>query len=52
MSRRSDARAVVVRIVCVVALGAVLAACDRCGDFVPPIKLKMQACQDDAQHPQ
>jgi hypothetical protein len=41
-----------VRIVCVLVLGAVVAACDRCGDFVPPIKLKMQACKDETPRPQ
>lgn len=50
--RLSASRALIVRIVCVLVLGAVVAACDRCGDFLPPLKFKMQACKDEAPRPQ
>ena len=50
--RQSVARGIVGRIVCLLALGAILAACDRCGDFLPPIKFQMQACKDEAPRPQ
>jgi len=33
-----------------VAVG-VLAGCDRCGDFVPPIKFQAQACKDEVPRP-
>jgi hypothetical protein len=50
--RLSASRALIVRIVCVLVLGAVVAGCDRCGDFLPPMKFKMQACKDEAPRPQ
>jgi hypothetical protein len=48
----SGTRRLMARIACVLALGALLGACDRCGDFLPPLKLKMQACKDEAPRPQ
>jgi hypothetical protein len=42
----------IVRIACAVAAAAMLAACDKCGDFVPPLRLQtdqmMQVCKDEA----
>lgn len=39
------------RIVGVLLLAATAAACDRCGDFVPPIRLsadpELQVCRDE-----
>jgi hypothetical protein len=46
------ARVIVCRVVGVLALAAVLAGCDRCGDFVPPIKFQAQVCKDEAPRPQ
>jgi hypothetical protein len=37
------------RIVLLCAMVALLAGCDRCGDFWPPIKF--QACRDEAPRP-
>ena len=45
------ARAIIVRIVCVLMLGAVVAGCDRCGDLWRP-SFGMQACKDQAPRPQ
>ena len=43
------------RIVCVLLLAATAAACDRCGDFVPPIGYlsdsQPEACRDQAPKP-
>jgi hypothetical protein len=39
------------RIVCVFVLAATAAACDRCGDFIPPIRFQgdtIQVCRDEA----
>ena len=44
-------RARTTRILCVLGFGLALTACDRCGDFVSPIKLHMQACRDEAPVP-
>jgi hypothetical protein len=50
------ARAFIVRMVGIMVLGGLLAACDRCGDFLPPIKFGISlpaisfgtaACKDD-----
>jgi hypothetical protein len=42
----------VIRIACAVAAASVLAACDKCGDFVPPLRLQgdqmTQVCKDEA----
>jgi hypothetical protein len=43
---------IIYRIVGVLLLAAVLAGCDRCGDFLPPIKLQSQVCKDEAPRPQ
>ncbi len=49
---KSSARGIVGRIVWIAVLGALLAACDRCGDFYRPFKIGMQACKDEAPRPQ
>jgi hypothetical protein len=49
--RRLGLRSLIVRIVCVLTLGAVVAGCDRCGDFWRP-GFAMQACKDQAPRPQ
>jgi hypothetical protein len=46
------ARVVVYRVVGVLLAAAVLAGCDRCGDFVPPIKFQAQVCREEAPRPQ
>jgi hypothetical protein len=51
LERLSSARSLIVRIVCVLVLGAVAAGCDRCGDFWRP-GFTMQACKDQAPRPQ
>jgi hypothetical protein len=51
MGKRSIAARMALRALCVVAAAAVLAACDKCGDFVPPIKFSAQACKDEAPRP-
>jgi hypothetical protein len=38
------ARAFVCRLLCVVALGAIVAGCDRCGDWYSPFKVEV--CKD------
>jgi hypothetical protein len=45
-------RVIIYRIVGVLVAGAVLAGCDRCGDFLPPIKFQAQVCKDEAPRPQ
>jgi hypothetical protein len=40
-----------VRVLLVCAVAAVLAGCDRCGDFLPPIKFQAQVCKDDTPRP-
>ena len=41
--------------VCALLLAATAAACDKCGDFVPPIRLhgdvQLDACRDEAPRP-
>jgi hypothetical protein len=46
------AHGIAYRIAGVLLLAAVLAGCDRCGDFVPPIKFGAQVCKDMAPRPQ
>jgi hypothetical protein len=46
------ARVMMCRIIGVLVAAGVLAGCDRCGDFVPPIKFQAQACKDEAPRPQ
>ncbi|MGH6769609.1 MAG: hypothetical protein ACRECO_11380 [Xanthobacteraceae bacterium] len=44
----------VLRLMFVLALAALAAACDKCGDFVPPIRLQAdqpQVCKDEAPRP-
>jgi hypothetical protein len=57
MSERtnSSARTIVCRAIGVLLLAASAAACDRCGDFVPPIRFmadsQPEACRDQAPQP-
>jgi len=50
--KNTSARAALCRAVCVLLLAATAAACDRCGDFVPPIRLQSdlqpEVCRDQA----
>ena len=39
------------RIACVIVVGAVLAGCDRCGDWVSPLGSTM-SCRQEAPKPQ
>jgi hypothetical protein len=47
-------RKLVVRVASAAALASLLAACDKCGDFVPPIRFQadqadlLQVCRDEA----
>jgi hypothetical protein len=43
---------VIFRIVGVLVAAGVLAGCDRCGDFFPPIKFESQVCKQEAPRPQ
>lgn len=47
----SGLRRLIVRLACVLIAGAVLAGCDRCGDFWRP-GFQTQACKDQAPRPQ
>jgi len=40
------------RIACLIALGAMLAGCDRCGDWWSPMRGESQSCRDQAPKPQ
>jgi hypothetical protein len=58
MSERSPAATMRMRLcrtVCVLLLAASGAACDKCGNFVPPIRLQadplLDACRDEAPRP-
>jgi hypothetical protein len=42
----SAARGVVCRLLCILAMGVILAGCDRCGDWNSPFKV--EACRDTA----
>jgi hypothetical protein len=52
MVRRPSVRVVILRILGVLVAAGVLAGCDRCGDFVPPIKFQSQVCKQEAPRPQ
>jgi hypothetical protein len=44
----------VLRVIFALALAALAAACDRCGDFVPPIRFQAdqpQVCKPEPQRP-
>ena len=47
-------RSLIVRVVSAVALASLVAACDKCGDFVSPIRYQadlsdlIQVCRDEA----
>jgi hypothetical protein len=40
------------RLACLLVLGAMLAGCDRCGDWWSPMRGKSQVCRDQAPKPQ
>jgi hypothetical protein len=42
-----DWRARALRLLCVLAMGATLAACGRCGDFLSPTQSQIGACHGD-----
>ena len=50
--KNTSARTALCRVVCVLLLAATAAACDQCGDFVPPIGFmadpQPEACRDQA----
>ena len=52
MFQRPNARVMIFRIVGVLVAAGVLAGCDRCGDFLPPIKFQSQVCKQEAPRPQ
>jgi ABC-type uncharacterized transport system auxiliary subunit len=52
VTRPTGSPAALRRIVCVLAVAAALAGCDRCGDFASPWKFQSQACRDEAPKPQ
>jgi hypothetical protein len=37
----------VLRLLCLLAMGATLGACDRCGDFLPSSQIQIGACHSD-----
>jgi hypothetical protein len=47
-----DCRALACRIACLIALGAMLAGCDKCGDWWYPGRAESQVCRDQAPRPQ
>jgi hypothetical protein len=51
LGKRSIVVRATLRIVCIVTAAGVLAACDRCGDFLPPLKFSAQVCKDEAPRP-
>jgi hypothetical protein len=54
MSERPRGKVVgvkVARILFVLVAAAVLAGCDRCGDFWRPIKFQAEACRDETPRP-
>ena len=52
LQRLNAVRMMIYRIIGVLVAAGVLAGCDRCGDFLPPIKFQAQACKDEAPRPQ
>jgi hypothetical protein len=52
MFQRPNARVAIFRIVGVLVAAGVLAGCDRCGDFFPPIKFESQVCKQETPRPQ
>jgi hypothetical protein len=40
------------RIACLIALGALLAGCDKCGDWWSPMRSDPQMCKQTAPNPQ
>jgi hypothetical protein len=41
------ARAFAGRLLCILALGAIVAGCDRCGDWYSPFKVATTVCKDE-----
>ena len=52
LQRPRTARVMIGRIIGVLVTAGVLAGCDRCGDFFPPIKFEAQVCKDEVPRPQ
>jgi hypothetical protein len=52
MVQGSGMRVVILRIVGVLVAAGLLAGCDSCGDFLPPIKFQSQVCKQEAPRPQ
>jgi hypothetical protein len=52
LQRPRTARVMIGRIIGVLVMAGVLAGCDRCGDFFPPIKFEAQVCKDEVPRPQ
>jgi hypothetical protein len=52
LQRPRAARMMIGRIIGLLVAAGVLAGCDRCGDFLPPIKFEAQVCKDEAPRPQ
>ncbi len=48
----TDWRAYARRLAGMIVLGALLAGCDRCGDWVSPLPGSSQVCRQDAPKPQ
>jgi hypothetical protein len=51
MVQGSGVRVVILRIVGVLVAAGLLAGCDSCGDFLPPIKFQSQVCKQEAPRP-
>ena len=50
--RKRNCRTTLARIAAVIVLGALLAGCDKCGDWWSPMRSEIQACRDQAPKPQ
>ena len=50
--RRKNCRTTMARIAGVIVLGALLAGCDKCGDWWSPMRGESQICRDQAPKPQ
>jgi len=52
MRSTTDWRKSAGRIACIIVLGAMLAGCDKCGDWWSPMRNDPQTCKDQAPKPQ
>jgi hypothetical protein len=50
-ARRTGLVARACRVACLIALGALLAGCDKCGDWFSPWRVQADACRDQAPRP-